>query len=267
MNTIYSILICFVVYVNAYAQTCCTAGAPLSSAIGIQNPNKGILNLTLNYEYKSINALVDQNIRLQNDPRSRSGQNFSLKLDFAVNQKWAFSLIAPLVYQERNTISETENSLGRGDLSLIAQRSFLGMDKSLFLSAGIKLPTGITNHRSDSNIFLSPDMQSGSGSVDYLIGLAFQKTKFCFEGLGIDFSNVYRLNTQNENFGSTNNFPGRKFAFGNELVTSFRIRQEVISKIGFLVPELALKFRFSTVNKEQNIGQTNSGGKLSLIHI
>ncbi len=149
------------------AQTCCNAGAPVSSFYGVQNGADNSWAINLSYEHKSINLLVDQNERLINDPRTRLGQSLSTKVDYVLNPNWSFSAILPLIYQSRKTISTTENSLGIGDLLLISQYSLtLKKNYALGLSAGLKVPLGQRNHRSEASILLSPDMQSGSGSLD-----------------------------------------------------------------------------------------------------
>lgn len=260
MRSLLYILLFLTPSICLIGQTCCTAGATLSSAIGIQNPNAGIFAVELNYEYKSINALIDNNEVLQNDPRSRFGQNFLIKTDYAFNDKWAMSLLIPFVQQGRQTISESQSSFGLGDISLIVQRSFLSSNQNAFLSAGIKFPTGITSHLGDAGIFLSADMQSGSGSIDYFIGGAYQRPNFLINLLGLDFASVYRINTTNPNFASTDNFPGRRFAFGDEFVNTLRLTYQLVKSSGFFIPELALKFRYSQANEEQSVTAPNSGG-------
>ena len=101
---------------GAIGQTCCSAGAPVSTFLGIADANDQSLSFQLNYEYNSINLLIDDNEKLENDPRSRYGQSISMKVDYTLNQKWAFSTILPLVHHSRNTISDNQNSFGIGEL-------------------------------------------------------------------------------------------------------------------------------------------------------
>jgi len=246
---------------SAFGQTCCSAGAPVSAFLEIAEANEKSISIQLNYEYKSINLLVDNNNRLENDQRSRYGQNLSIKLDYTFNTKWAFSVVLPFVYHSRNTFSENQNSFGVGDLSVLTQyKIFSNETDKLSVSAGIKLPVGITNHQGSSQIILSPDMQSGSGSYDFLMGTSYSKSDFLTSFLSTNLSFIYRKNGNNDHFGKRGNFEGRSFAFGDEFVAVTGLNYLKTLKIGFLIPDLSLKMRWSTANLEQNINASNSGG-------
>ena len=170
------ILVYLLISLNAGGQTCCTAGAPISTSLEINKSSPKTWNLQLGYEYKSINTLVENDNRLKNDDRSRYGQSTTLKLDYSFSNKIAFSIITPLVHQSRNTFSAQENSLGIGDLSIISQYALVVKKEYVWIiAAGLKIPTGKSNHKDDSLITLSPDMQSGSGSIDILLRSAFVK--------------------------------------------------------------------------------------------
>ena len=256
------ILPIFVLLANSLnGQTCCTAGAPISSFLEVNGMDEKATSIQLIYEYKSINLLVDNNQRLTNDPRSRLGQNVALKVDFTQNTKWAYSVILPLVYQSRETVSQRQTSLGLGDLTLIAQYIvFANSKSSLNFSAGAKLPIGRVNHRDDSNIFLSPDMQSGTGSYDFLVRSSYNESRFIFPFLTANASLLFRRNGFNDDFGSTENFGGRSFAFGNEAIAVAGLRYLQDYKLGFLIPDLGLKYRWGGSNQEQRIDAPNSGG-------
>jgi len=251
----------FLFALKANAQTCCTAGAPISSNLEISNGEKHSLLVQLSYEYKSINLLIDENKRLTNDPRSRFGQNLSLKLDYILSQKFAVSAIIPGVQQGRSTISQSQRSFGLGDVTLITQYAILSKPKSaLNLAAGIKLPLGKVNHRDGSNIFLSPDMQSGSGSFDFIVRSSYNLTGFVFPLLSANASALYRKNGLNDSFGSTENFGGRSFGFGDNAIFVFGLKYLLDYKQGFLIPDLAIKYRWGSANREETTLAPNSGG-------
>ncbi len=245
-----------------YGQTCCTAGAPISNFLEVDGRGDKSLTVHTLYEYKSINWLVDQNQRLTNDPRSRSGQNLGVKLDYSINQKWAISTILPMVYQRRTTLSSAESSLGVGDLTVLAQYQPIIQNLiKVSVTAGVKLPTGITHHRSASGILLSPDMQSGTGSVDYLLRSAITIDQVLLPLLSASLSGVYRFNGENANFGATDTFDGRRFQFGNVATFIGGLRYLFVREIGFLIPDLNLKIRTAGHNTEQSSPSPNSGGR------
>ncbi len=243
------------------AQTCCTAGAPVGSYLAIQNTDKKMWSFQIGYEYNSINLLVDNNERIKNDPRSRFGQSTSFKMDYSLNRKLAFSAILPFVQQARSTFSEKQTSLGLGDLIFITQYSLVNdAFINLNISAGVKIPIGQTNHRGNSGILLSPDMQSGSGTYDFLFRIAHTKSNFWTPFLSAYISSTFRINGTNDSFGATPTFAGRRFSFGNESTSQAGLRYLITLKNGFLNPDLGLKFRWADSNTEQNVEAPNSGG-------
>ncbi len=243
------------------AQTCCTAGAPVSSFYGIQSGVKNTWTLNLGYEFKAINLLIDQNERLVNDPRKRSGQSLSAKIDYILNNNWSFSAVLPLVQQSRQTVSANESSIGLGDLLLVSQYQFFKKnDYTLGLSGGIKIPIGQRSHTDGSAIFLSPDMQSGSGSIDWIARINMIKEHFLFPFLTSAFEFSYRDNGVNDSFGSTSNFAGRRFGFGDEWVSMLSFNYQWITSKGNFIPDLSFRYRHQARNVEENSTGPNSGG-------
>ncbi len=236
-------------------QTCCTAGMPVSSVLDIASDSAS-LSFQLRYEYKSINALIDNNRRLENDPRSRSGQNLSLKVDYALNQSWAISAILPLIKHNRSTTSEMQSSLGLGDLVFLAQYTY----KNISLISGLKLPTGSTNKRANNSLLLSPDMQSGSGSYDVLFRAVYNLTIPQISFLSGSLYSSYRINNTNDNFASTDSFTGRRFGFGNEYLAGLNIDYTLVSPSGFFIPNFGVQYRHTRPNVEQQVLAPNSGG-------
>jgi len=246
---------------KANGQTCCTAGAPISTNLEISNGEVKSLLFQLSYEYKSINLLIDQNERLVNDPRSRFGQNISLKLDYILSKKFAISAILPAVQQARSTSTQSQSSFGLGDLTVVGQYVlFANARNALNISGGVKLPTGKVNHRDALNIFLSPDMQSGSGSLDWIGRVSFNRTGFLLPLLTANLSGTCRLNGLNESFASTETFGGRSFSFGDQMNVVLAFKYLIDFKKGFIIPDLALKYRWAAPNTEQNTIAPNSGG-------
>ena len=261
LSRIILVLLIISIAFSSMAQTCCTAGAPISSFLEVNSIDEKTSSVQLLYEYKNINLLVDNSEVLVNDPRSRFGQNVALKVDHTFTDKWAFSFILPLVHQERRTFSETQSSIGIGDLSLLTQYVlFANSRSSMNITAGVKLPTGVVSHRSASNIFLSPDMQSGTGSFDFLIRSSYNRTRFIFPFLTANVSAIFRKNGKNSDFGSTENFSGRSFAFGDEAQAVAGLRYLQDYKLGFLIPDISLKYRWGGANLEQELQAPNSGG-------
>lgn len=255
------IIVSFFIYkTKALSQTCCSAGAPLSNLITVDN-TEHLLTFTLGHEYKGINLLVDNNTRLVNDPRTRFGQNLNLKTDYILGKHWAFSLSIPFIFQSRRTNSDEQSSFGLGDISLVTQYNLIQKDNlSIFLASGIELPTGLTGHTSTSSIILSPDMQSGSGTLDFLFGGSLFYNNLSNSPLSSSIEFLYKRNGTNDNFAGTDFFEGRRFGFGHETLLTLGFNYLLVHRLGFITPDLTLKYRHSTPNREQLIEAPNSGG-------
>jgi len=258
---IHIIFYCLLVAVDGLAQTCCSAGAPITSSFDIARSDNQNFALQLDYEYKSVNRLVDNNQILINDPRQRNGQNVLLKTDYILNDKWSFSAFIPFVIQTRSTFSETQKASGIGDLTLISQYTFPISDQQQIKAAlGVKLPTGNRFIVDDLGITLSPDMQSGSGTVDFIGRLAFVQSHFIAPNLNFQSAVSYRYNTTNPHFGDPNKIQGRSFKFGNELLFTTSFNYLILIGTWFTSPEIGLQWRQVSPNKEQELDAPNSGG-------
>ncbi|MEM9823256.1 MAG: hypothetical protein AAF985_19400 [Bacteroidota bacterium] len=256
------LLFCFALSMPVLqAQTCCSAGAPITSSFAIGSSSAKSLAFQIDYEFNSVNLLIDNNTRLKNDPRTRNGHNFIVKTDYVLNENWAVSVFLPFVIQNRTTVSASESARGLGDLTLLGQYSKpVGQDGQLSFGLGIKLPTGSQFIRDERGINLSPDMQSGSGTYDFIGRLAYGKNHVFINNLSLQTAFSYRYNTTNQHFGDPEGIAGRRFKFGNESQWTTVFSYSIFSTLGFWAPELGLLLRHATPNQEQGINAPNSGG-------
>ncbi len=250
-----------VITINLQAQTCCTAGAPIASVLDVGSTVDQPLMIALSYEYNSVNRLVDQNSILENDPRTRSGQAWMVHFNYTINNKWAVSAILPWIQQGRNTLSEQETVSAFGDLILLGQYTpWSKKERKITIGLGMKLPSGVQNTRSDRNIVLSPDMQSGSGTSDFIGRFSFHQSHLFTQNLHFQTALNYRLNTTNAHFGDPDRINGRRFKFGNETTWTNMISYQTVVHTSFVTPEMGVQFRYTQANQEQGLAANNSGG-------
>ncbi len=256
-------IVCIMLYAaNMLGQTCCSAGAPLTSTFQIAHEDQKTIQLELKYTYRSINRLVENREVLVNDPRTRLGNNLLLKADYAFNKKIAVSLVLPYVFQSRTTTSESQSSVGLGDMLLIGQYSQKVKEEyALSYSIGAKLPTGKVDHFNERGIFLSPDMQSGSGTFDFLFGINLGKKHFIKKNVSFNTSVLFRKNTTNATFGETNNSSGRSFKFGDEFIADITLAHQQLWGLWFASPYVNLQYRTIQANREEGTVSPNSGGQ------
>jgi hypothetical protein len=79
--------------------------------------------------------------------------------------------------EDPDNLGATQHSDGRGDLNLIAIYKVLVQDEDfLGVAGGVKFPTGETNNRNFQGELFEIEMQPGSGSYDYPLGIVYRHT-------------------------------------------------------------------------------------------
>ncbi len=257
---IYITLIFVLVITNInQAQTCCTAGAPLSNNFSNNTTEIYPLEISVQSTFRSINRLVENDEVLVNDPRSRFNLHNNLRFAYRLHDFFSLGLSVPYIFQQRETISMREESFGFGDPVLNFQFSPpISKKIDLYLFSGIKFPLGSYQKTNAIGIQLSPDMQSGTGTWDFINRLAIFHPRFLINNLNVQYALSYRYNSTNKNFN--NSIAARSFQFGQEWNTSLLFQYELFSKNSIWVPDLELQYRWQDANNEQNLEAPNSGG-------
>lgn len=110
----------------------------------------------------------------------------TLQLQYGISSRLGIGLAFPYIHREHNHIHHEEgenhwenwNFSGLGDISIAGYYSLIvpSMEKEIYLgvSAGVKLPTGVTNAINAEGETAEVTLQPGSGSVDALLGLNFR---------------------------------------------------------------------------------------------
>lgn len=242
------------------SQTCCSAGAPITSAFDIPGRQNRALSFGLEYEYNAVNWLVEHDNRLENDPRRRHGSSVLARVNLSIGNSWAFGVYLPFVTQVRSSFSSEQKASGIGDLTLLAQHTSPLGSGSLKWGVGIKMPSGNQFITDEIGVILSPDMQSGSGTFDFIGRVALVRDHLIVSNLYNQTDITFRYNSENSHFGDRNRLNGRRFKFGNEVLISTVFSYLVIFRHWFLIPDLGVQFRHASPNQEQGMEASNSGG-------
>ncbi len=201
-------------------------------------------------------------------------RNTSISVSYGISDD--LSINARLPYIERKNIREGEvedgvaeahthgDSSGLGDLLLLGQYRFLQMeDTNVSLNFGVKTPTGETKDKDDHGERFETEFQPGTGSWDYLLGLAVGRQA---GAMGYHANILYNKTTE----GSQSTEIGDSFSY-NTAVT-YRINggnhdlhdhSHDMSVIWDLMLELNGETR--SKNKISGDKEPNSGGNIVLL--
>ncbi len=134
-----------------------------------------------------------------------------------LNESWVVLLEIPYVVRHfleidsHARLGREETSDGFGDLNLIGDYEFLKKEgRSASVVGGIKFPTGYTHEVSTAGVLFEPELQLGSGSVDYLVGGVYRQT----------FNRIHLFNNLAYAFKTRGT---QDYTFGDILSTSFLV--------------------------------------------
>ena len=260
----YSILIFFsVLYLKSEGQSCCSGGTPLTGNLGIQGIESKSWYFQLGYDYNFLDNLYNGSQKLDDNSRERLTQTVLLQAIYSFSEKISVNGLFSYVNQKRIVFSPTGDTNitqanGLGDVVLLAQFTpFSGLKRNLTIAAGPKLPVGKFDAVDpEYGLVLSPDMQPGSGSLDGIIGVAFQEYHlFNLPGLTFISSAGFRITTPAQRFEGDFNY-----RFGNETMVTGGLQKSFLIKSVGLTPSLFINFRNTIQDKIDDLQVPGTGG-------
>ena len=260
----YSILIIFsVLYLKSEGQSCCSGGTPLTGNLGIQGVEPKSWYFQLGYDYNFLNKLYNGSQKLDDNSRERLTQTVLLQAIYSFSEKFSVNGLFSYVNQKRTVFSPTgetniTEASGLGDAVILVQFTpFSGLKRNLTIAAGPKLPVGKFNAVDpEYDLVLSPDMQPGSGSLDGIIGAAFQEFHlFNMPGLTFTGSAGFRITTPAQRFEGDFDY-----RFGNETMFAVGLQKSFLIKTAGLTPSLFVNFRNTLQDKIDDLHVPGTGG-------
>ena len=210
--------------IGLLSQTCCSGGVPLGGSFGLGTADNNSLQFLITYDYNAINTLIDVSTKLDDDSRRRTTHSTILEVNYGLNNRFTLTGLIPFIRQERRIqtfdgSTELTSAQGLGDMVFLLKYRMLDpaihTDWEWVIGGGLKFPTGKISHKNNIGLILAADMQTGSGSLDFLYWMFFQKSKFILPKLSLLSVTTYRYNGSNNSYNQT-----QKYKFGNELQIS-----------------------------------------------
>jgi len=194
----YHYIIIFVIWMittvyanNAVACDLCSLGG-FGGTTGAVNPiaaespkkNKYTLGYILEYQdWEAVNISKAHELHEEGrDAHARKNDiSNSIFLGYGITDTLSISLQVPYVERrsrevhEEAFLGEKQNSTGLGDSILLGKYKFYDKQFGLAGIFGLKFPTGNTNERNMAGERFEPELQSGTGSLDYMAGISANK--------------------------------------------------------------------------------------------
>lgn len=249
---------------QAFSQTCCSGGVPLSNNLGLPNEGRGVLSLGLNYDYNNLNTLNAGSNELDDDSRKRITNSILLSSAYAFTDRFSIETLFSWVNQTRN-ITQFGNdnfteTTGVGDAVLLVKYAIpdvLGAKTVVNFGVGTKAPLGKSDITTNQGILLTADLQPGSGAWDGLSWLSISK------GLGFrpsaTFSGSFTFRLTGKNKDYLNNTS--TYEFGDVLQANIGYTDQFLIFNTVVNPGLILKYRKAFADRINELDLPNTGGE------
>lgn len=126
----------------------------------------------------------------------RTDSNYSAIIGYGITDNLSLTLQLPYVekrtreVEEHDFLGEKESSSGIGDVIVFGKYRFYNKLFGAAAILGVKTPTGETDEESSNDLRFGPEEQPGTGSTDFIFGMAVNKS---FGHFTIDGSILYQL--------------------------------------------------------------------------
>ena len=161
-----------------------TTGAVNPIAAESPKKNKYTLGYILEYQdWEAVNISKAHELHEEGrDAHARKNDiSNSIFFGYGITDTLSISLQVPYVERrsrevhEEEFLGEKQNSTGLGDSILLGKYKFYDKRFGLAGIFGLKFPTGNTNERNMADERFEPELQPGTGSLDYMAGISANK--------------------------------------------------------------------------------------------
>jgi uncharacterized membrane protein len=228
------------------ALACDICGCSISSNNPFLFPSASRHFVGLSYQYRSYR------IQPSDEPHGRMNASIVvLNGQYALGNKFRLQASLPYISNHYTSGGSTNIRSGFGDLNLMLGYNLLRTSKHLLtFSAGVKLNTASSTPEVGGGTF---DLQTGTGSTDYLLNGAYRYTQGKWIGL---LQAAYRYNNQDKKSG---------LRFGDFSAVSMNIYRKVAFSKLTLTPYISGSIEHRMDDARSQVLVKHSGGNISLV--
>lgn len=172
-----------------------------------------------------------------------------------VKKRWQFYAFVPISFLQKQDEGITTRNSGLGDISLLSNYVLVNQSDSVkkykhtfLLGGGVKLPTGKNNLIDNKYGIWIPNMQLGTGSIDFILNANHILT---YRNSGLVSEVFAKFNTSNAD----------KYRFGNRYFGSVKYFYSIEASESMLIlPSAGISMDFLDKDKRFGFENTLSGG-------
>ncbi len=246
---------------NVHGQACCSGGVPISNMIGVRPAEIHHLTIRGTYDGNYLNSFFTGSDKLNENIVSRYSQTVFIQGIYGITERLSINALMNWVHHKRTVTSAYSDGSstkvsGFGDAILLGQYKLIKFNEaSIYLTGGIKIPTGKSDVKDENGILMAADLQPGTGSWDMIAGAGFVKSHFIRPGMSFTSTFISKLNTYSERYNGQQNYK-----YGNDFQFLLGITDSFFMKSMLLNPGLLVRFWHTTPDKIEDSLFPNTGG-------
>jgi hypothetical protein len=242
---------------NAFGQTCCSGGVPLSNNLGFPVADPGNWQFMVGYDLNVMTTLKSNRETLDENTRKRSTHTILAQAGYTLNQWLSADLFLPFVFQQRilTPVGQAPNmssTSGVGDLVIMPKIRFY---KNFQTGIGVKFPTGATELEDGNGLVLSPDLQPGTGSWDLIFWLNGGQSLSFRQSMSINGTISYRATGKNDSY-----LEDQTYIFGNEFQITAGVADRFLIGNQIFDPSISFKYRNVGADNRDDFDLPSTGG-------
>ena len=256
-----SIFLLFAFY-QAQAQTCCSGGVPVSSNLGFNQGDKGLLQVSIGADFNKLATLYDGSTSLVDELRNRTTQSYITRAAYNISNRFGVEGFLPFVRQTRTIITNSgaedfESTFGIGDPIAMLFYDVVQSPLNIRLSAGPQIPIGSYTELSSRGLTLLEDLQPGSGAWDFVFMTSVQYQSIKRPTMSFYLNGILSITGANDN--SRNGL--QTYEFGDDLQMIAGLNDQILLFNRIINPGISMRYRKANRDKINDIQSTGTGGE------
>ncbi len=246
---------------DVMGQACCSGGVPISNQIGVRPADKHQLTIRGTYDGNFLNSFYNGSDKLDDTNVKRFSQTIFLQGIYGISERLSINAMMAYVHHTRTVTSAYAEApptkvSGIGDAILLAQYKLVRFrESSIYITGGLKIPTGNSEMKNENGIILPADLQPGTGSWDLILSSGYIKNHFIRPSMSFTSTIVAKINSYSDRYAGQ-----QQYKYGNDFQFLLGITDSFILRNIILNPGLLFRLWHTSPDKIDDNFFPNTGG-------